>query len=225
MRRGACGTRAHKTTIKPINDTSLCTKHSSSATPPHTNSRERATHSGCSPLIPVFDAIAPVMNGNTAAPAAPQLPVQPIAPEIQSGGRMRPAWFMRMGNMGPRKKPTKETQIAPDNRLGTSHTTSSSLMEEYSWSARVAAGAVRGMMRHVPDDRENVDEDDASLTYLSSTLESILDSLPNKLIGPRILISDQWEIIKHLDSAFYSRFYSLERTLHCHFRALMVRPP
>ena len=102
--------------------------------------------------MPALDAIAPVMKGKTAAPAAPQLPTHPMAPDMQSGGRTRPAWFMRMGKMGPKKKPTKETQIAPDSRLGTSHTTSSSLTEEYNRSAKVTAGVARGMTRHVPDD-------------------------------------------------------------------------
>ncbi len=72
-------------------------------------------------------------NGKTAAPAAPQLPAQPIAPEMQSGGRTRPAWFMRMGKMGPRKKPTKEMEIAPANRFGTNQTTSSRLVAR-EWS-------------------------------------------------------------------------------------------
>ena len=85
------------------------------------------THKGCKLPMFVPDAIAPVMNGNAAAPAALKLEIQPIAPEMSSGGRMRPAWFMTIGKMGPRKKPTKETQIALDMRWGTSQTTSSRL--------------------------------------------------------------------------------------------------
>ena len=55
------------------------------------------TYSGCKPLIPVFDAIVPVMNGRTAEPACPKPAIQPIDPVRRRGGRMRPAWFMTIG--------------------------------------------------------------------------------------------------------------------------------
>ena len=47
--------------------------------------------------MPVPDAMAPVMNGNAAAPAAPKLEIQPMLPEMSSSGRIVPAWFMTIG--------------------------------------------------------------------------------------------------------------------------------
>ena len=88
------------------------------------------THKGCKFPISVPDAIAPVMNGKTSEPTDPKLEIQPILPEMSSGGRIDPAWFMTIGNIGPRKNPTKATQIAEERRCGTSQTTSSSLQED-----------------------------------------------------------------------------------------------
>ena len=85
------------------------------------------TDKGCKLLMLVSDAIAPVMNGNTALPAEPKLAIQLTEPEMSSGGRMRPAWFIAMGKIGPRKKPTKETATASPTSRGTCQTTSSSL--------------------------------------------------------------------------------------------------
>lgn len=82
--------------------------------------------------MPVFDAMAPVTNGYTAAPAAPQLAIQPTPPEIRSGGRMRAEWFVMIGIMGPRKNPTNDTAMASAMSDGTSHTTSSSLQTKSS---------------------------------------------------------------------------------------------
>ena len=75
-------------------------------------------------LVP--DAITPVTNGNTAAPADEKLAIQPTAPTMSSGGRTPPAWFMTIGKMGPRRKPTHATVTPPPTSDGTSHTTSSS---------------------------------------------------------------------------------------------------
>ena len=75
----------------------------------------------------VPDAIAPVMNGNTSEPTDPKLEIQPMPPEMSSWGRTRPAWFITIGYMGPRKKPTKEMLTALEMRCGTRQTTSSSL--------------------------------------------------------------------------------------------------
>ena len=86
------------------------------------------THRGCKLLMLVPEAIAPVMNGNAAAPAAPKPVIQAMPPEMSSGGRIAPAWFMTMGKTGPRKKPTKAIQTALDMRCGTSHTASSRLV-------------------------------------------------------------------------------------------------
>lgn len=36
------------------------------------------THIGCKAAIPALDAIAPVINGTMAEPAAPTPPIQPI---------------------------------------------------------------------------------------------------------------------------------------------------
>ena len=83
----------------------------------------RSTHTGnkFSMLVPA--AIPPVMNGNTAEPAEPKLAIHPTAPAMSSGGRTPPAWFMTMGKMGPRKRPTRETATAPPIREGTNQTT------------------------------------------------------------------------------------------------------
>ena len=94
---------------------------------------ENNTHTGGRLSMPAFDAIAPVTNGKMAAPAAPQLPTQPTAPEIVSGGRMPPAWFMRIGNMGPMSKPTKETSIALVMKCGTAQMMASSLNDQATW--------------------------------------------------------------------------------------------
>ena len=59
--------------------------------------RANGTYTGNRLTMPAFDAMAPVMKGNTAAPAAPQQAIQPMAPEIRSGGITRPQWFMRIG--------------------------------------------------------------------------------------------------------------------------------
>ena len=85
------------------------------------------TDKGCKLLMLVSDAIAPVMNGNTALPAEPKLAIQLTEPEMSSGGRVRPAWFIAMGKIGPRKKPTKETATSSRTSRGTCQTTSSSL--------------------------------------------------------------------------------------------------
>ena len=55
------------------------------------------TYKGCRLPMLVPDAIAPVINGEAAAPAEPKLEIQPIPPEISSWGRTRPAWFITMG--------------------------------------------------------------------------------------------------------------------------------
>ena len=61
-----------------------------------TNAIEFA-HTGCRVLIPLFDAIAPVMNGRTAEPACPKPAIHPIDAVRRRGGRIRAAWFMTMG--------------------------------------------------------------------------------------------------------------------------------
>ena len=90
-------------------------------------------------LVP--DAIAPAMNGNAAAPAAPKLVTNPTDPEMSSGGSMFPAWFMTMGKTGPRKKPTKQTQTADAMRLSTCQTTSSRLWASGEVSSEMSPNA------------------------------------------------------------------------------------
>jgi hypothetical protein len=89
--------------------------------------RMRPTYSGCRALIPVFEAMAPVIKGNSALPAWPKPAIHPIDPDKSHRGTIRPAWFMTMGYMGPRTTPIKETETAPPMRDGTNHTTSSRL--------------------------------------------------------------------------------------------------
>lgn len=48
-------------------------------------------------------------------------------PVRSHGGMSRPDSFMRMGYIGPKKKPTKETATASPTSEGVSQTTSSSL--------------------------------------------------------------------------------------------------
>ena len=89
--------------------------------------RGHITHKGCKDSIPNLDANVPVMNGNSAAPVNPNPPIQPMDPVRSHGGIRRPDSFMRMGYMGPKKNPTKETAIASPTSEGTSHTINSSL--------------------------------------------------------------------------------------------------
>jgi hypothetical protein len=53
--------------------------------------KARIAYNGCRALIPVFDAMAPVMNGKTALPACPNPAIQPIDPVRSQRGRTRPA--------------------------------------------------------------------------------------------------------------------------------------
>ena len=156
------GTQAHTMNSTPAIATNLQPASTSASLLFHISI---GTYAGGKALIPALEAIAPVMNGKTAAPAAPQLPAHPIAPEMQSGGRMRPAWFIRMGKMGPRKKPTNEMEIAPAKRFGTNQTTSSSLAG-CEGSNRWTNGAKRGYGGDVRDDGEDIDEDNASFADL-----------------------------------------------------------
>lgn len=121
-------------------------------------------YSGCRAPMPVFDAMAPVTNGNTAAPAAPQLAIQPTPPEMRSGGRMRAAWFVIIGNIGPKKKPTKETHTASAMSDGTSQTTSSRLRAKLFHSA--GSWDVRRDDADLPENRKYVYEDGASISDL-----------------------------------------------------------
>ena len=58
------GTSAQRTVMNAIIATNLYATRKSG--PPN---RDHHTHNGCKELIPVLDAIAPVMKGNSAEPA------------------------------------------------------------------------------------------------------------------------------------------------------------
>ena len=79
--------------------------------------KAEVTHSGCKLTIPNFCARAPVMKGKSAEPANPKLAIQPIEPVSSQGGMRRPVSFIRIGYMGPRTNPTKETATASPMRL------------------------------------------------------------------------------------------------------------
>lgn len=67
------------------------------------------------------------MNGNSAEPVKPKLAIQPMDPVSSQGCRTRPDSFIRIGYIGPKKNPTKETAMASPTKEGTSQTISSSL--------------------------------------------------------------------------------------------------
>jgi hypothetical protein len=46
--------------------------------------RDHHTHKGCKELIPVFDAIAPVMKGKSAEPTEPNPAIHPIEPSTHA---------------------------------------------------------------------------------------------------------------------------------------------
>ena len=67
------------------------------------------------------------MNGRTAEPAWPAPAIYPAQPVMSHGGRMVVEWFMRMGNIGPRRRPTREIATAFWMSEGTNQTVTSSL--------------------------------------------------------------------------------------------------
>ena len=60
------GTSAQRTVMNAIIATNLCMTRESG---PLNRDYDYHTHKGCKERIPVFDAIAPVMKGNSAEPA------------------------------------------------------------------------------------------------------------------------------------------------------------
>ena len=69
----------------------------------------RKSYSGCRERIPYFEASNPVMNGKAADPDIPMPVIQPTHPVSNQLGRMRDACPTKMGNMGPRSTPMKDT--------------------------------------------------------------------------------------------------------------------
>lgn len=98
--------------------------------------RQGRTDKGCRDAIPNFWARRPVMNGRTAEPAWPAPAMYPEQAVMSQRGRMVVEWFMRMGNIGPRRRPTKETATAFSISEGTTQTVTSSLM----WCTQCARG-------------------------------------------------------------------------------------
>ena len=71
-----------------------------------------STHKGWREAIPNFDAKRPVRNGKMAEPACPAPAIFPAQPAISHLGRVVVEWFIRIGNIGPRRRPTTATAIA-----------------------------------------------------------------------------------------------------------------
>lgn len=89
---------------------------------------DAGTYRGCRLLMPCFCEIAPVIKGRMALPACPKPAIQPIDPVRIQRGRMREAWFMAIGYIGPSKAPMIDTAIAFPTSDGTNQMTSSSLV-------------------------------------------------------------------------------------------------
>lgn len=73
------------------------------------------------------------MKGRTAEPACPAPAMYPEQAVMSQRGRMVVEWFMRMGNIGPRRRPTKETATAFSMSEGTTQTVISSLVNRFQW--------------------------------------------------------------------------------------------
>jgi hypothetical protein len=80
--------------------------------------------------MPCLSEIAPVRKGRRALPAWPNPAIQPMEPVKIHGGRMRDAWFIAIGYMGPRRRPMIETTTALPIRDGTNQITKSKLGDE-----------------------------------------------------------------------------------------------
>ena len=105
--------------------------------------RERGTHNGCRLAIPNREANKPVKNGSTAEPACPTPEMYPIAPKKSQRGRMWVLWFTRIGNIGPRSRPTNATAIAFSTRDGTTQMVTSSLSTGTCMRNHIAANTDR----------------------------------------------------------------------------------
>ncbi len=116
----------------------------------------RITHNGCREAMPNFCARRPVMKGRTAEPACPAPAMYPAQPVISHLGRMVVEWFMRMGNMGPRRRPTRETAMAFWTSEGTSQTVISSLMPQSHGQRPCRIWNI--LLDHSPDGQNGIDE-------------------------------------------------------------------
>lgn len=87
------------------------------------------THKGCSDPMPNFEASRPVKNGSTADPAWPTPPIHPTPPVKSHFGMISPDCLIRIGYMGPSRRPMNETASAFSSRDGTTQTVTSSLVK------------------------------------------------------------------------------------------------
>ena len=87
----------------------------------------KGTYNGCKLTTPNRCDKAPVMKGTMAVPIRPKLVIQPIDPDNIWPGINLPHWFMIIGNMGPKNRPTSEMATASPTREGTRQMTISRL--------------------------------------------------------------------------------------------------
>ena len=78
-------------------------------------------------MTPFVSARIPVRSGTAAVPTIPKLHIHPIAPDKICAGMKLPHWFIMIGNIGPKTRPTREIAIAEGMRRGTAQMKISSL--------------------------------------------------------------------------------------------------
>ena len=97
---------------------------------------KKKTHKGCKLSIPIFEVIAPAINGN-AMPPELNPAIQPIEPVRIRRGRIHEAQFMAIGNMGPKRIPMKEISMALPIREGVNHIVISKLFDSKESSVHI----------------------------------------------------------------------------------------
>lgn len=123
----------------------------------------KKAYSGCKLTIPKRSDSAPVASGTSASPMSAILTIQPIAPDSKCGGRNVPHWFMIIGNIGPRNRPTREIATAEGISFGTTHMNISRLKIIYQLSGRAIIGVLHA---YLPYGYDPIDNDSSSFAYL-----------------------------------------------------------